>query len=138
MPKFIDNRNEDLTYSTADYWEKFTIFMILHQKNIDFGTIQATDLTDDEKVYLNIARAAFLNSIGDVAVNAIKTKNSKVKTAEKDLSWLKSHWEDIWKAEDSQSQKFVNVFQTKREKSETVQWFSTRTIETVARCKLEP
>ena len=98
IPKFVENGNDDPTYSTADYWEKFTISMTLHQKNIDIDAIlakEAANLSDEEKTHLKIARAAFLNSLGDVAVKAIKAKNPKVKTAEKDLKWIKNQWEEI-------------------------------------------
>ncbi len=140
VPKFVENGSDDPTYSIADYWEKFTISMTLHQKNIDIDAILAketVDLSDEEKSHLKIARVAFLNSLGDSAVKVIKAKNPKVETAEKDLKWIKDQWEEIWKIEDSKSQKFVKLFQAKREKSETVQKFWSRITELIASCKVE-
>ena len=143
LPKFLESGVAEPKFSTKEYWNKYIFAMLLHPSKIQVDKLlqkqsdNATSLSEEEILNLQICKASFMISIGDQAVKEIQARNPKEDVFDKDLGWIKKKWQETWKSSEYQNQHFVKVMQAKREKSETLYQFWTRLSGLAVKCGIE-
>ncbi len=94
---FLTHSGEPIM-STSEYWTRFTFVLLMGSKNIQIDQLllkAVSDLTENEKLHLMIAKATFLSTIGERTIETLQNRNPKDKLLEEDQNWLKTKWEEI-------------------------------------------
>ena len=122
LPKILDRGSAEPSISTEEYWNRFTLAMLLHPSKIQVEKLltnqrnDATEMTEDNKLNIHICKATFMMAIGDQTVKELQARNPKVKIFEQDLSWLKQKWDEAWTTSDLLNQKLVTSIQGENRK----------------------
>ena len=139
LQPFLSETGEQ-TMSTTKYWTRFTFVMLMGTKNIQIDELlekQTADLTDADKLHLQIAKATFVTTLGDRTIDAIKNQNPKDAVLQKDLKWIKQKWESIWNEVNNQNHLLIRLLKAKREEKESIFDFWNRLTKLSAECKLD-
>ncbi len=99
IPNFIHAKGADPKLSAEDYWHRFQYSIIstiktkpehLLTKQIQAAATEATvSLSDDEKVYLEVLKGAFLETLGEETVFEIQQRNPKQKVYQQEIKRIK-------------------------------------------------
>ena len=139
LQPFLSESGEQ-TMSTTEYWTRFTFVMLMGTKNIQIDELlekQQADLTDADKLHLQIAKATFITTLGDRTIDAIKNQNPKDTVLQQDLKWIKQKWESIWNEVNNQNHLLIRLFKAKRGEKESVFDFWNRLTRLSTECKLD-
>ena len=108
IPEFITAKGVEPRYSTEDYWDRYQYSMLatikakpdtlIEQKRAAAVAGATTTLSDEDKVNLEVLKGSFLEALGEDAVYEIQQQNPKDKIYQQYIAWIKSKWEDCYKA----------------------------------------
>ncbi len=103
---------ENLKFSTAEYWQKFSDYIIGKTKTMLDKIIEkeTTSMTEEQKLIRDICKGAFLEGLGDHAIAEIQLKYPKEQIYQKDLGWLKSKWEECYQPERNITEKLIEAW----------------------------
>ena len=141
LQPFLSETGEQIM-STTEYWTRFTFVMLMGTKNIQIDELlekQQADLTDADKLHLQIAKATFITTLGNRTIDAIKNQNPKDTVLQKpeDLKWIKQKWECIWNEVNNQNHLLIRLLKAKRGENESIFDYWNRLTRLSAECKLD-
>ncbi len=80
------------------------------------ATDATVTLSDDEKMYLEVLKGAFLEALGEEAIFEIQQRNSNDKVYLQTVEWIKSKWEDWYKSSWNVTENLVKMWNGTRTK----------------------
>ncbi len=139
LQPFLSESREQIM-STTENWTRFTFVMLMGTKNIQIDELlekQQADLTDADKLHLQIAKATFITTLGDRTIDAIKNQTPKDAVLQQDLKWIKHKWESNWNEVNNQNHLLIRLLKAKRGKRESIFDYWNRLTRISTECKLD-
>ncbi len=137
--KFQMEKGQEPKFSTAEYWQKFSYFIIGKTKMMPDKIIEKerASVTEEQTLNRDICKRAFLEAIGDHAIAEIQLKYPKEEIYQQNLGWLKEKWEECYQPDRNVTEKLIEAWNGHRDKKTDILQHWLKVAERVAKCQID-